>query len=71
MSETEDDIRAVAESLAKDAERLRALEEKKATLELDDPELVELMEQSAELIDEIDTKGAQQQALVEDATAGA
>ena len=71
MSETEDDLRAVAESMARDAERLRALEAKKATLELDDPELVELTDQSAELIDEIDTKGAQQQALVEDATAGA
>ena len=39
MSETEDDLRAVAESLAADAERLKTVEETKAALSIDDPEL--------------------------------
>lgn len=67
MSETEDDLRAVAESIAQDAKRLNELEETKARLNIDDPELAALTEESAELIDEIAAKGAQQQALVEEA----
>lgn len=68
MSETEDDLRAVAESLAADAERLKTVEETKAALPIGDPELAELTKESAEIIDEISAKGAHQEALVEEAT---
>lgn len=68
MSETEDDLRAVAESLAADAERLKKVEATKAALPIDDPELAELTKESAHIIDEISTKGAHQEALVEEAT---
>jgi hypothetical protein len=67
VSETEDDLRAVAESLAADAERLRKVEETKAALPIDDPDLAELTKESAQIIDEISTKGAHQDALVEEA----
>jgi hypothetical protein len=70
MSQTEDDLRAVAESLAVDAERLKSVEQTKATLPIDDPELAELTKESAQIIDEISTKGAHQEALVEEATSG-
>ena len=70
MSQTEDDLRAVAESLAVDADRLKSVEQAKATLPIDDPELAELTKESAQIIDEISTKGAHQEALVEEATSG-
>jgi hypothetical protein len=70
MSQTEDDLRAVAESLAVDAERLKSVEQTNATLPIDDPELAELTKESAQIIDEISTKGAHQEALVEEATSG-
>jgi hypothetical protein len=42
MPELEDDLHATAESIAADAKRLSAIEEKKAVLEADDPRMIEL-----------------------------
>jgi hypothetical protein len=70
VSQTEDDLRAVAESLAVDADRLKSVEQAKATLPIDDAELAELTKESAQIIDEISTKGAHQEALVEESTSG-
>lgn len=42
MSELDDDLRATADSIATDAERLAAIEEEKRVLEPDDPRMTEL-----------------------------
>ena len=42
MAELHDDLRATADSIAADAERLAAIEEEKATLPDDHPRLLEL-----------------------------
>ncbi len=42
MSEAEDDLRATADSIASDAERLAAIEEEKLTLPISDPRILEL-----------------------------
>ena len=42
MSELEDDLRATADSIASDAERLTAIEDEKRVLAADDPRMIEL-----------------------------
>ncbi len=49
MSNTDDDLRATAESIADDARRLSAIEAEKELLGTDDPRLVELSEESRAL----------------------
>jgi hypothetical protein len=49
MSELEDDLRATADSIAGDAERLAAIEVEKQSLEVDDPRMVELSAESERL----------------------
>jgi hypothetical protein len=49
MSNLEDDLRATADSIAGDAERLAAIEEQKQGLEADDPRMVELSAESERL----------------------
>lgn len=66
MSETEDDLRTTAQSIAADAERLRQVEEAKTELAVDDPQLGDLTEQAERIVDEISAKGALQSALVEE-----
>ena len=50
MSELEEDLRATAESIAADAERLTAIEEEKRVLEPDDPRMIELSAESERLV---------------------
>ena len=71
MSELQDDIRSTAESIASDAEKLKRLEESKAAMSIDDPELPELAEQIDRLIEEINAKGTMQSILVDEATPSA
>ena len=71
MSDAEDDLRAVAESIAKDADRLKAVELAKVELAVDDPALVDLAEEGAQLIEEIAAKGPQQEALIREVTSSA
>jgi hypothetical protein len=49
MSELEDDLRATADSIAGDAERLAAIEVEKQSLEVDDPRMVEWSAESERL----------------------
>lgn len=49
MSELDDDLRATADSIAVDAERLSAIEEEKEVLKADDPRMVELSAESERL----------------------
>jgi hypothetical protein len=49
MSELEDDLRATADSIAGDAERIAAIEVEKQSLEVDDPRMVELSAESERL----------------------
>jgi guanyl-specific ribonuclease Sa len=68
VSDSEDDLRAVAESIAKDADRLKDVEQAKTELAVDDPALLDLAEEGAQLIDEIAAKGPLQEALVREVT---
>lgn len=49
MSDLEDDLRATADSIAGDAERLAAIEVEKEGLAVDDPRMVELSAESERL----------------------
>ena len=66
MSETEDDLRTTAQSIAADAEQLKQVEEAKAELAGDDPKLSDLTEKAERIIDRISSKGALQSALTEE-----
>jgi hypothetical protein len=50
MSELDDDLRATADSIATDAERLAAIEEEKRVLAADDPRMIELSAESERLV---------------------
>ncbi len=69
MTDTRDDLRATAESIAADAERLADVEQAAADAAEDAPKLVELNAESEQLIGDIATKGAIQSELVEKAAA--
>lgn len=49
MDEIHDDLRATADAIANDAERLTAIEEEKATLADDHPRLVELSREAQQI----------------------
>ena len=66
MSETEDDLRTTAQSIAADAEQLMQVEEAKTELAGDDPRLSDLTTKAERIIDEISSKGALQSALVDE-----
>ncbi len=69
MTDTRDDLRATAESIAADAERLADVEQAAADAAEDAPKLVELNAESEQLIGDIATKGAMQSELVVEAAA--
>jgi hypothetical protein len=64
VSEIEEDIKATAEALIDDAERLVRIEEKKLQLEPGDPRRVDLSESARELIAGMAPKGEAQRELV-------
>ena len=66
MSETEDDLRTTAQSIAADAEQLKQVEEAKTKLAGDDPRLSDLTTKAGRIIDDISAKGALQSELVEE-----
>jgi hypothetical protein len=70
MSELHEDLRATAESIAGDAERLAAIEEKKAKLDDDDPELVGLSREAERIARELVPKTAAERELATDSGAG-
>jgi ERCC4-type nuclease len=66
LSETQDDLRTTAQSIAADAEQLKQVEEAKTELAADDPRLSVLTAKAERIIDEISSKGELQSALAEE-----
>jgi hypothetical protein len=67
VNEAEEDLKAVAESIAGDAERLQAVEEAKVDTDAEDPRMASLVDESERLIEGIRRKGAAQTVLAEQA----
>ena len=67
MADLHDDLRATAESIAGDAERLAAIEEEKATLAVDHPRLVELSLEAVHIARRLIPKTAAELELVQEA----
>jgi hypothetical protein len=70
MAELEDDLRATAESIAADAERLAAIEEEKRVLEADDPRMIELSTESERLAGGLVPKTGAEVQLAKEARSG-
>ncbi|MEA2548577.1 MAG: hypothetical protein QOE42_1175 [Chloroflexota bacterium] len=66
MSEQHEDLRATAESIAGDADRLAVIEEKKAALEDDDPKLVALSREALRIARDLVPKTAAELELAAD-----
>jgi hypothetical protein len=66
MSEQHEDLRATAESIAGDADRLAVIEEKKAALEDDDPKLVSLSREALRIARDLVPKTAAELELTAD-----
>jgi hypothetical protein len=49
MSDLDDDLHVTAEAIGDDAARIKEIEQEKATLDADDPRMVELSEESERL----------------------
>lgn len=69
VSDLDDDLRATAEAIAGDAERLKQIERAKALLPADDPRVAELAREAERLIDEMASKTTEQSLLVDEAGA--
>ena len=67
MSELEDDLRSVAETMIAEAERLREIEEIKATLEPGDPRLVPLAEESESIANRLASMAASEKDIAVEA----
>ena len=67
LSEVESDLRATAENVSLDAERLKSLEDVKAKLTADDPSPIKIAEHAKKLADEISVKA--ELALAKEASA--
>ena len=65
MTDSIDDLRATADDLAADAERLRDIERRKASMAPDDPELLELAAEAERLSKAMATKASVQRELAE------
>jgi hypothetical protein len=63
VSELEEDLRSTAEDLIADAERLKAIEQKKLRLGLGDPSLAKLADEADGVISRMAPKGAAQKQL--------
>ena len=70
VSDLDDDVRATAESIAADAERLKQIERAKALLSADDPRVAELAREAELLLDEMASKATEQSLLVDEAGSG-
>jgi hypothetical protein len=67
MSELDDDLHATADSIATDAERLAAIEEEKASLDADDPRMIELSAESERLANGLVPKAGAESQLAKEA----
>lgn len=66
MADELQDLRATADDLADDARQLQTIEERKARLAPDDPELVRLSEEAEQLTRRMATKATVQRELAEE-----
>ena len=66
MTDAIHDLRATADDLAADAERLREIEERKVTLASDDPALLDLSTEAEALSREMAAKASVQRELAEE-----
>lgn len=64
MSERDEDLRATAEDLIEDAERLKRIEKRKVGLEPGDPLLVKLAEEANRVVARMAPKAQAQRELV-------
>ena len=69
MTDPIDDLRATADDLAADADRLKQIEEQKAALEQGDPTLVDLSDEAEQLTEDMAAKAKIQSELAADAAA--
>jgi hypothetical protein len=67
MSDAHDDLRATAEDIATDGERLQALEEEKATLDAGDPRADEITAEVVRLVERLGPKVVAQKVLTDEA----
>ena len=70
-AELESDLRSTAESIVLDADRLRSIEEEKATLPIDDPRLADLSREAERIARRLVPKTAAESQLVLEAEADA
>jgi hypothetical protein len=70
MTELQDDLRATAEDMAADAERVREIETEKSDLPVDHPRTARLSVESEALTAQMAEKAKAQMALVEKAQTG-
>lgn len=63
MDELEQDLRATAQSIELDADRLAAIEDEKKTLESSDPRLLELSREAESIARRLVPKAVTEQAL--------
>lgn len=66
MADAAEDLKATATDLAADAERLKQVEQEKASLDPTDPRLKELAAEAEAIARDLPTKAAAQSELVEE-----
>jgi hypothetical protein len=69
MSDKRDDLRATAEDLIVDAERLRHVEERKLELDEDDPEIERLADEGEQITEEMLPKARLQRQISDEPSA--
>ena len=69
MDDAEEDLRATADVIARDAKRLAAIEAEKATLDISDPRMAELSAQAEAISRDLVPKTAAERELTSDAQA--
>lgn len=67
MSETDDDLKATAEAMIDDSQRVEDLEKRKLALDADDPRYAELARQIEGLVSRMATKARAQTQIAKDA----
>lgn len=67
MDPRQEDLRATAEAIAADADRLRAIEDEKASLPIDDPRMLQLSDEAEAIARALLPKTAAQSELLEEA----
>jgi hypothetical protein len=67
MDPRQEDLRATAEAIAADADRLRVIEEEKASISIEDPRMIQLSDEAAAIARALLPKTVAQSELSEEA----